>query len=176
MTNLEKELESIEEMYKKGIILDEESYIHMKKEIMNQIEIIKAEEVSRSQKGIIPPSLAQAIPPITPPLISSSSQIMEENYLQMTSRSIMSVMSEDDIKKCDEAMFQYIEDGNIERVALILTPFAEQGYASIQINLAINYELEGDYINAAKWYQKAAEQGDDNAIILLNKLKADNKI
>ena len=59
------------------------------------------------------------------------------------------------------------EKGDHQTAFQFWKPLAEQGYASAQFNLGIIYDheqgVEQDYIEAAKWYRKAAEQGHRDA-------------
>ena len=52
------------------------------------------------------------------------------------------------------------------------TPLAEQGYATAQHNLGVMYAngegVEKNLTEAMKWYRKAAEQGNENALNNLN--------
>ena len=52
------------------------------------------------------------------------------------------------------------------------TPFAEQGNAIAQCNLGVMYDngkgVEKNLTEAMKWYRKAAEQGNENALNNLN--------
>ena len=62
----------------------------------------------------------------------------------------------------DDAVKLY-EQGNYQEAARIVKDYAERGYATAQYDLGLMYEkgrgVAQDYRQAAKWYQKAAEQG-----------------
>ena len=75
--------------------------------------------------------------------------------------------------------YQYIEQGNYHQAFPIFQQLAEQGYASVQFNLALMYEngqgVRQDYAQAVKWYKAAAEQGEANAQVNLGVMYANGE-
>ena len=82
-------------------------------------------------------------------------------------------------KKYSDALI-HIKSKRYKEGLEIIFPLAEQGYSRAQGNLGFCYEngngVPQDYVKAAEWYRKAADQGDPVSEFNLGKLKENGKI